>query len=198
MYAFSKRIFDVISSLLVLVVLLPFLLFIAIWISLESPGGPFYGQERIGKNGLPFQLFKFRSMRKDSDKAGLITIGQDPRITKSGAFLRKTKLDELPQLLNIIAGDMSVVGPRPEVRKYVDMYSDEQKKVLTVRPGLTDIASLEYINEQEILGKAEDPNQVYIQEVMPAKLKLNLEYIEKRGFWFDLGLVFKTIARIIT
>lgn len=196
MYFFFKRIFDIVSSLCVLVVLFPFLLIIAIWIMIDSPGGAFYVQKRVGKNGKEFGLLKFRSMRPDSDIKGQLTVGNDSRVTNVGRFIRRFKIDEFPQLLNIIAGDMSIVGPRPEVPKYVAMYSDEQRKVLSVLPGLTDYATIEYIDEQEILGKAEDPEKAYIEEVMPDKLALNLKYVKEAGFWLDIKLIFKTIAGI--
>lgn len=192
-----KRLFDLISSLLVLIILSPIILIISLFIVLDSKGGVFYKQERIGKNGNPFLLYKFRSMRTGSDKKGLITVGtSDNRTTSVGRFIRKYKLDELPQLINIIKNDMSVVGPRPEVNKYVKLYSKEQLRVLEAKPGLTDLASLAYINENEVLGKAEDPEKTYIEEIMPAKLKLNLEYIEKQNIAFDLKIIFRTIVSI--
>jgi lipopolysaccharide/colanic/teichoic acid biosynthesis glycosyltransferase len=193
-----KRIFDIFFSLLgLLILLIPFLI-ISIIIVLDSKGGVFYRQTRVGKDGKDFKLFKFRSMRTDADKAGLLTVGgRDNRITKAGYFIRKYKIDELPQLLNVFFGDMSLVGPRPEVRKYVDMYKAEQLKVLTVKPGITDYASIEYSNENEILGKAEDPEAVYINEIMPAKLKLNLKYIEEQGLGTDLRIIFNTIGKIL-
>jgi lipopolysaccharide/colanic/teichoic acid biosynthesis glycosyltransferase len=197
MYNILKRLFDIISSLLVLIVLSPLLLIIGLWIVIDSKGGAFYKQERIGKNKKPFGLYKFRSMRPDSDKKGQITIGNDDRITKVGKFIRKYKIDELPQLINILIGDMSVVGPRPEVKKYVDLYNDEQLKVLSVKPGLSDYASIEYFDEQTILGKAKDPNKEYIEVVMPAKLKLNLKYIEDKSLLTDFKIIFKTLAKII-
>jgi lipopolysaccharide/colanic/teichoic acid biosynthesis glycosyltransferase len=177
--------------------LVPFLI-ISLIIVLDSKGGVFYKQTRVGKDGKDFKLFKFRSMRTDSDKAGLLTVGgRDNRITKAGYFIRKYKIDELPQLLNVLLGDMSLVGPRPEVRKYVDMYRAEQLKVLTVKPGITDYASIEYSNENEILGKATDPEAVYINEIMPAKLKLNLKYIEEQGVLTDFKIIFKTFFKIL-
>ena len=192
-----KRLFDITFSFFGLIILLPFFILIAIWILLDSRGGVFYRQTRVGKNNIDFRLWKFRSMRPDSDKKGLLTVGgRDPRITRSGYFLRKTKMDELPQLINVLVGDMSFVGPRPEVRKYVDMYNNEQKKVLNVRPGITDIASLEYFEESELLAKSSDPEKTYIEEIMPAKLKLNLQYIDKANLATDIGMIFKTVARI--
>ena len=156
----------------------------------------FYKQRRVGLNGRDFTLYKFRSMAVGSDKKGLLTVGgKDSRVTKAGYFIRKYKLDELPQLFNVLKGDMSFVGPRPEVRKYVDMYSEEQKRVLSVRPGITDIASMKDRNENDILAKAENPEQYYIDVIMPDKLALNLEYIDTRNFFRDIKLIFRTIAR---
>lgn len=194
----GKRLFDIFFSLLGLVILFVPLLFIAILISLDSRGGIFYKQIRVGKDGTDFNLLKFRSMKTDADKAGLLTIGgRDNRITNIGYSLRKYKIDELPQLINVLLGDMSLVGPRPEVRKYVDLYNSEQKQVLSVKPGITDYASIEYSNENEILGKAENPEEVYINEIMPAKLKLNLKYIEEQGIATDLKIIFRTIGKIM-
>jgi lipopolysaccharide/colanic/teichoic acid biosynthesis glycosyltransferase len=193
-----KRIFDIISSLVVLTMGLPFFILIAFLIGIDSKGGVFFIQQRVGKNNRNFGLFKFRTMRSNSEKAGQITVGgKDPRITKIGYFLRKFKLDEFPQLLNVIQGDMSIIGPRPEVRRYVDMYSKEQLKVLSVRPGLSDFASIEYINENELLGKSDNPEKTYIEEIMPAKLQLNLKYIEQKSFGTDIKLIFKTIGKIL-
>jgi lipopolysaccharide/colanic/teichoic acid biosynthesis glycosyltransferase len=196
MYNSSKRIFDIFSSAICLLLFSPVLLFLAVWILADSRGGVFYKQVRVGKNGKEFKLLKFRSMRPNSDKAGQLTIGNDNRITKVGRFIRRTKLDELPQLINIIKGEMSVVGPRPEVPKYVAMYTPEQRKVLQALPGLTDYASIQFINEQTILGAAPDPEKTYITEVMPQKLALNLQYINDRTFFLDIKLIFKTIGKI--
>jgi lipopolysaccharide/colanic/teichoic acid biosynthesis glycosyltransferase len=193
----AKRIFDIVSSIIALVIFSPVLIIISVWIVLDSRGGIFYRQIRVGKNRKEFGLYKFRSMRPDSDKAGQITIGNDARVTKVGRFIRRFKIDEIPQLINILKGDMSVVGPRPEVPKYVNMYSEEQLKVLTVLPGLTDFASIEYLDEQKILGAAPDPDKAYIEEVMPSKLKLNLKYIAERSFWLDIKLIFRTIGKIV-
>jgi lipopolysaccharide/colanic/teichoic acid biosynthesis glycosyltransferase len=168
-------------------------------VKLDSKGPVFYMQTRVGKDNLDFKLFKFRTMTVDADKKGLLTVGhRDNRITRVGYYLRKYKMDELPQLLNVLLGDMSVVGPRPEVRKYVDMYNDRQQKVISVQPGITDYASIQYVNENELLKDAADPEQLYIDEIMPAKLELNLKYIENRGFWKDLGIIFLTIKAIFT
>lgn len=192
-----KRIFDILTSAIVLLVLLPVWLVIALLIAIESPGGVFYKQVRVGKDNRDFQLYKFRTMRVGSDKKGLLTVGErDNRITRIGYFLRKYKIDEFPQLLNIIKGDMSIVGPRPEVRKYVDMYTPEQTKVLSVRPGLTDYASIKYVNENEVLAASDNPEQTYIDEVMPAKLELNLQYIANQSLLEDIRLIFKTFKAI--
>jgi len=193
-----KRLFDIFFSLIgLLVLLLPFII-ISMIIVLDSRGGIFYKQVRVGKDGNDFKLFKFRSMRTGADKAGLLTVGgRDNRITKIGYYIRKYKIDELPQLINVLIGDMSLVGPRPEVRKYVDLYTVEQMKVLSVKPGITDYASIEYSNENEILGKATDPEKTYIEEIMPAKLELNLKYIREQGLGTDLKIIFATIAKIV-
>jgi lipopolysaccharide/colanic/teichoic acid biosynthesis glycosyltransferase len=193
-----KRIFDIICSVVALIVLSPLFLIFSILILIDSEGPVFYKQSRVGRNGRDFILFKFRTMCKDAHKDGLITVGdKDGRITRTGYYLRKYKLDELPQLINILSGTMSIVGPRPEVKKYVDLYTPEQRKVLLVRPGLTDFASLQYINEHILLGNASDPEQTYINEIMPAKLRLNLSYIEKQSFIVDLKIILKTVAKIL-
>ena len=192
-----KRLFDILLSLLVLLILLPLFVIIAIWILLDSPGGVFYRQIRVGRHNKDFSMFKFRTMRPGSDSGGLLTVGgSDPRITRAGKFLRRAKLDEFPQLLNILAGQMSIVGPRPEVRKYVDLYNKEQMKVLNVRPGLTDYASLQYIQEDEILAASDDPEKTYIEELMPHKLELNLQYIRERSLAKDIGIICNTLRGI--
>ena len=194
-----KRLFDIVCSLIVFLLLSPVFVLVAILIALDSNGGIFYKQIRVGKDNLDFELYKFRTMAVDSDKKGQITIGaNDSRITKVGVMLRKYKFDEFPQLLNILKGEMSVVGPRPEVRKYVEMYNEQQLKVLSVRPGLTDYASLEYVNENEILGNAENPEKTYIAEIMPHKLALNLKYIDEVSLETDLKIVFRTFGKIIS
>jgi lipopolysaccharide/colanic/teichoic acid biosynthesis glycosyltransferase len=194
-----KRIFDIIFSLLGIIILLPFFLLFAILIVFDSGFPVFYSQKRVGKNGINFSLIKFRTMKKNSDKKSLLTVGEkDSRITNIGYFLRKYKIDELPQLFNVLIGDMSLVGPRPEVRKYVEMYNPEQKKILSVKPGITDYASIAYANENEILSKSENPEQLYITEVMPAKLKLNLKYIVEKSFFTDLKIIFMTIGKIVS
>lgn len=187
-----------ICSFIGLVILSPLFFLIAILVLIDSKGGIFYSQIRVGLNGKDFSLLKFRTMQKGADNKGLLTVGdKDSRITGIGYYLRKYKLDELPQLINVLKGDMSLVGPRPEVRKYVNMYSAEQLKVLSVKPGITDIASIAYINENKLLGEAENPEELYINEVMPAKLKLNLKYLEEKGFLTDVGIIFKTLLKII-
>jgi lipopolysaccharide/colanic/teichoic acid biosynthesis glycosyltransferase len=194
-----KRGFDILFSLLGIVLMSPFFLVIIIWIILDSKGGAFYLQTRVGKGNRDFKIFKFRTMYSDSDKKGLLTVGKnDNRVTRAGTFLRKFKLDELPQLVNVLIGDMSFVGPRPEVRKYVEMYNAEQKRVLGVKPGITDVASIAYINENELLGKSSDPEATYINDVMPAKLRLNLEYINNKNIFKDIVVIFRTIGRIIS
>lgn len=192
------RFFDIVFSGIGLILLSPLFLVLYILIRLESKGGGFYSQQRIGKDGVPFNLYKFRSMRKDADKKGLITVGgHDPRITKIGYFIRKYKLDELPQLFNVLKGDMSLVGPRPEVEKYTKLYTPEQRKVLSVVPGITDWASIEYVDENVILGKAEDPDKAYIEQVMPDKIKYNMKYINNRSVGEYFKIIFTTFYRII-
>jgi lipopolysaccharide/colanic/teichoic acid biosynthesis glycosyltransferase len=194
-----KRLFDIIASGCGLLVLSPLFFIVAIWIKLDSKGPVFYKQIRVGRYGKDFKLFKFRSMRVGADKRGLITIGgHDPRVTRSGYFIRKYKLDEFPQLINVFIGDMSLVGPRPEVRKYVDLYTPEQLHVLAVRPGITDLASIRYRNENEILETVENPEQYYIDVIMPDKLRINLEYVANHSFFYDIKLIFKTFWEIIS
>ena len=194
-----KRLFDIFASGLGLLFLNPLFLILAIWIKLDSKGPVFYRQVCVGRGNKDFRIFKFRSMGVGSDKQGLITIGgHDPRITRSGYFIRKYKLDEFPQLINVFIGDMSLVGPRPEVRKYVDMYTPEQMHVLDVRPGVTSLASIRYRNENELLDKAEDPDQFYIDVVMQDKLAIDLEYVEHATFWYDIKLIFQTFWEIVS
>lgn len=193
-----KRLFDFIASGCGLLVLSPIFLILAVWVKLDSPGPVFYRQVRVGRGNKDFRLFKFRSMRIGSDKKGLITVGgRDPRVTRSGYYIRKYKLDELPQLINVFVGDMSLVGPRPEVRKYVDMYTPEQMHVLDVRPGITDLASICYRNENELLEKVDNPETYYIETILPDKLRINLDYVHHQSFWGDLGLIFKTFRAIL-
>ena len=193
-----KRLFDIIASGLGLLVLSPIFLIVAIWIKLDSKGPVFYKQERVGRGNKDFKLYKFRSMRIGADKDGLLTIGgRDSRLTRSGYYIRKYKLDEFPQLINVLKGDMSLVGPRPEVRKYVEMYTLEQMHVLDVRPGITDAASIKYRNENEMLENAENPDDYYINVIMQDKLRINLEYVKNHSFLYDIKLIFSTFWAII-
>lgn len=199
MQSIPKRIFDIIASLIGLLILLPFFLIISLLIIINSGFPVFYTQKRVGRANSDFGLLKFRTMKKNADKLGLLTVGgKDPRITSIGYYLRKYKLDELPQLINVFIGNMSLVGPRPEVRKYVDLYNGEQKKVLLVKPGITDYASLEYFSENDLLAKSSNPEETYIKEVMPAKLELNKKYISEMGLTTDLKIIFGTLKRIIS
>lgn len=192
------RLFDILFSTIGLLVLSPLFLIIYIIIIIESKGGGFYSQTRVGKNGIPFAIYKFRSMRTDADKHGLITVGgRDPRITRIGYYIRKYKIDELPQLWNVLVGDMSLVGPRPEVQKYVDLYTEEQRKVLSVRPGITDYASIEYVDENILLAKSDDPDKTYIEVVMPAKIVLNMKYINNKSLKEYFKIIFLTLAKIV-
>lgn len=194
-----KRLFDIVASGLGLIVLSPLFLILAIWIKLDSKGPVFYRQVRVGWKNKDFRIFKFRSMRVGADKGSLVTIGgHDPRITRSGYFIRKFKFDELPQLINVFTGDMSLVGPRPEVRHYVDYWTPEQMHVLDVRPGITDPASIKFRNENELMEKAEDPEKYYIEVIMQEKIRLYLEYVEKHNFFYDIALIFKTFWVIVS
>ncbi|MCK4638178.1 MAG: sugar transferase [Bacteroidales bacterium] len=193
-----KRLFDFFFSLIGLIILSPLFFIISILIIIDSKGGIFYKQKRVGKNNRDFSLIKFRTMKTGADMQSLLTVGiKDSRVTKTGYFLRKHKLDELPQLINILKGDMSFVGPRPEVRKYIELYDERQKQVFKVKPGLTDYASLEYINESEILSKAANPEKVYIEKIMPAKLELNLKYITESSIKTDTKIIYKTLRKIL-
>ncbi|VYU31458.1 sugar transferase [Clostridium tertium] len=193
-----KRLFDFLVSLVGVIILSPIFIIVSIAIKLDSKGNVLFLQKRVGRYGKEFNIYKFRTMVTDAEKLGKqITVGKDSRITKVGAFLRKFKIDELPQLLNVLKGDMSLVGPRPEVPKYVSLYNETQKKVLCVRPGITDIASLRYKDENDILGKVENPEEYYINVIMKDKLDLNLEYIEKSNLFFDIYLIIKTIVKCI-
>lgn len=194
-----KRLFDIVASALGLIILSPLFIVLAIWIKLDSKGPVFYRQVRVGKNNKDFRIYKFRSMRVGADKGSLVTIGgHDPRITRSGYFIRKYKFDELPQLINVLIGDMSLVGPRPEVRHYVDYWTPEQMHVLDVKPGITDPASIRFRNENELLNKAEDPEKYYIEVIMQEKNKLYLEYVDKHSFFYDIALIFKTLWVIVS
>lgn len=191
-----KRAFDILCSFLGLTVLSPVLLVVSVLVAVTSPGGVFFRQERIGKDGKPFRIFKFRSMRKDN--AGLkITTGNDSRITPVGRFLRKSKIDELPQLINVLVGDMSFVGPRPEVADYVNLYTPYQRQVLLVRPGITGLASIRFRNENDLLTASDDPNRTYVEQIMPRKIDLDLEYIPRASVFYDIKLIFQTFAVVI-
>lgn len=192
------RFLDFIFSLLGIILLFPVFLVLYFTIRLESKGGGFYKQLRVGRGGKDFYLYKFRSMRIGADQQGLITVGgRDPRITQVGYFIRKYKLDELPQLFNVLKGDMSIVGPRPEVRKYVELYTDEQRKVLSVRPGITDYASIEYVDENTILGQADDADKAYVERILPDKIRYNMKYINHQSVKEYFKIIFLTIWSII-
>jgi len=192
-----KRVFDIVASALGLVVLSPLFLILAIWIKLDSAGPVFYRQTRVGRHNKDFRVFKFRSMRVGADRGSLITVGgKDPRTTRLGYYIRKYKLDELPQLINVFMGDMSIVGPRPEVRHYVNYWTPEQMHVLDVRPGITDPASIKFCNENELLAKAEYPEKYYIEVIMQEKIRLYLEYVKKQSFLYDIALIIKTLKTI--
>jgi lipopolysaccharide/colanic/teichoic acid biosynthesis glycosyltransferase len=194
-----KRLFDLVITVPLLILVMPFFLLIALLIKLGSKGPVFYLQTRVGLNSRDFKIFKFRTMQMHADKAGLLTVGgRDPRVTPIGYFLRKYKLDELPQLLNVLFGSMSLVGPRPEVRKYVDLYNVEQQKVLSVKPGITDYASIEYSEENDLLAKSNDPERIYIDEIMPAKLLLNQKYIAEKSLTTDIKIIWLTFKKIIS
>ncbi len=193
-----KRAFDFLTALLLLILLSPLFVLIGLWILLDSKGGVFYLQTRVGRHGKPFKIFKFRTMRSGSDKKGLLTVGmKDSRITRAGYFLRKYKLDELPQLLNVFLGHMSLVGPRPEVEKYVRLYTEEQRRVLQVKPGITDEASMAYSRENEILSRYPDAEKAYIEIVMPEKLALNLKYVAHQSLRHDFSILLKTVKKVL-
>jgi len=194
----TKRIFDIVVTLLIGIILFPIALIVSIMIFFECGGGVFFKQERIGLDGKPFYLWKFRTMKKNAESRGQLTIGmKDDRITKLGTFLRKYKLDEIPQLINVLIGEMSLVGPRPEVKKYVDLYNEEQRKILKAKPGITDYASLEYFKENEILGNADDPEKAYIEEIMPHKLRINQKFLRSSGLAQDINVLYLTALRIL-
>jgi len=195
-----KITFDFTASLIGLILLSPIFIIIAILIKLDSKGEVFFRQVRVGKNEKPFRIFKFRTMSVNQTKGSLqITAGADARITKVGSFIRKYKIDELPQLINVLKGEMSLVGPRPEVPKYVEHYSEDNRKVvLSVRPGITDLASIEYRNENDILASESDPEKAYIEKILPEKLKYCREYVEKQSFMYDIGIILKTIKAIVS
>lgn len=193
-----KRIFDIVCSLIGIVILLPFYIIISLIILLSSKGGVLYNQERVGRNGFIFKVFKFRTMRPGSFAKGALTVGsRDPRITQIGYYLRKYKLDELPQLFNVLFGDMSIVGPRPEVKIYTDLYTVDQREVLSVRPGITDYASIKFRNENDLLSESDNPERLYIEKIMPEKLALNMDYIKNNNILRDIKIVFDTFYTII-
>lgn len=195
-----KRLFDILSSLMGLIVLSPVFAAVALWIRLDSEGPILFRQVRVGRNGKNFSILKFRTMVVDAENKGLqVTVGRDPRITRSGHFLRRSKLDELPQLINVLKGDMSVVGPRPEVPEYMSEYPEETRAlILSVRPGITDKASIEYTNEAEILAQAEDPRHAYINQVMPIKARYYLEYVKTHSFFSDIVIIIQTLKKIVS
>ena len=194
-----KRLFDIVASGCGLIVLSPLFLILAVWIKLDSKGPVFYRQVRVGRGNKDFRIYKFRSMCIGADKGSLVTIGGwDPRVTRSGYFIRKYKFDELPQLINVFVGDMSLVGPRPEVRHYVNYWTTEQMHVLDVRPGITDPASIKFRNENELMEKTENPEDYYIRVIMQEKIKLYLEYVKHSSFWYDIKLIFQTFKVILT
>jgi len=193
-----KRLFDILFSAVLIFVLLPFGIVVSIWIILDDFGSPFFMQQRVGLNGRNFGLLKFRSMRKNAESKGQLTVGMnDNRITRSGYFIRKYKIDELPQLVNVFLGEMSVVGPRPEVPKYVLLYNEEQQNVLSIKPGITDFASIEYVRENELLSQSPHPEKTYIEEIMPAKLALNLKYVREQSFLTDMKIILQTVKAIL-
>lgn len=193
-----KRLFDIVASACGLILLSPLFFIVSVWIKLDSIGPVFYRQVRVGRYNKEFKIFKFRTMRVGADKGSLVTIGgRDPRVTRIGYYLRKFKIDELPQLINVFIGDMSLVGPRPEVRHYVNYWTSEQLHVLDVRPGITDPASIKFRNENELMESAEDPESFYINVIMQEKLKLYLEYVHNASFWYDIKLIFKTIYTVV-
>mgnify|MGYP006413699971 FL=1 len=193
-----KRLFDLLFSFFGLVLLTPFYVYIALWIKLDSKGSIFFRQERVGLKGVIFKIHKFRTMKLSSEDQGRLTIGNDSRITKSGEFLRKYKIDELPQLIDVFIGKMSLVGPRPEVREFIEEYPLKIKdKILSIRPGITDMASIRMVNENDILGKYKDPRQAYIDIVLPIKQKHYLDYVNNHNIWLDLKIIFLTLKKII-
>jgi lipopolysaccharide/colanic/teichoic acid biosynthesis glycosyltransferase len=193
----GKRLFDLLAAGLGLAALAPALLLLALLIKLDSPGPVFFRQERVGRGGRTFRIYKFRTMRVGAERAGQLTVGRDARVTRVGAVLRKAKLDELPQLLNVLKGEMSLVGPRPEVPKYVALYTPAQRRVLEVRPGITDLASIQFRDENDLLAGQADPERFYIEEVMPKKLELNLAYIGRQGVLYDVWIILKTLHRVV-
>ena len=193
-----KRLFDICFSFALIIVLLPLAIVVSLWIVFDDFGSPFFVQQRVGLGGKNFGLLKFRSMKKNAESKGQLTVGmKDNRITRSGYVIRKYKIDELPQLVNVFLGEMSVVGPRPEVPKYVLLYNEEQQNVLSIKPGITDFASIEYVRENELLSASSDPEKTYIEEIMPAKLELNLKYLREQSFLTDMKIILQTIKAIL-
>jgi lipopolysaccharide/colanic/teichoic acid biosynthesis glycosyltransferase len=193
-----KRSFDLLASTIGLVILIPFFIVIALWIKSDSKGPVFFRQLRVGRLGIPFKIHKFRTMKVDSESTGRLTVGADVRITPSGHFLRKTKVDELPQLIDVLIGKMSLVGPRPEVEEFINYYPlDIKDKVLSVRPGITDKASIEMVDENEILAGYQNSRQAYIDIILPIKQKYYVEYVDMNNFWFDIKIIFLTLSKII-
>lgn len=193
-----KRFFDITTSFVGLLLLMPFFLMIALWVKLDSNGGVFFRQLRVGRFGIPFKIHKFRTMCVEAEGSSRLTVGDDIRITKSGKFLRKFKLDELPQLIDVLLGDMSLVGPRPEVKEFIDEYPIEvREKVLSVRPGITDLASIEMVDENEILGQYENPRQAYIDVILPIKQRHYVEYVDTQSFFMDVKIIFLTLTKVV-
>jgi len=194
----SKRLFDVLAAACGLLLLAPVLLAIALWIRLDSPGPALFRQQRVGRHGRLFNIYKFRTMADRPDDGRQLTVGGDPRITRAGRFLRRTKLDELPQLLNVLEGTMSLVGPRPEVPRYVDRYPPAVRQtVLSVAPGITDLAAILFKDENDILGHAPDPERAYVETILPVKLEYYQRYVHERSFWLDLSILFRTLVAIL-
>ncbi|MFQ5852311.1 MAG: sugar transferase [Candidatus Binatia bacterium] len=192
-----KRLFDIVASFLGLLLLSPLFLLVAVSIKLDSPGPVFFRQERMGRGFRPFYIHKFRTMIQYAPyKGGPITSGEDPRITRVGRLLRKAKIDELPQLINVLKGEMSFVGPRPEVRRYVELFREDYEEILKARPGITDLASLEFRDETAVLGQFENPEDEYIRSILPAKIRLSREYLKRSSFFSDVGLILRTLVRL--
>jgi len=193
----AKRAVDLLLSLAGLALVWPLMALAALWVKVDSPGPALFRQERVGRHGRSFHILKFRTMRPDDGKGRQITVGADPRITRSGHWLRATKLDELPQLFNVIKGEMSFVGPRPEVPRYVAFYTPEERRVLELRPGITDLASIKYRHESELLARSADPERTYVDEVMRDKLRINLDYAARAGLWADVGVIVLTLRALL-
>lgn len=194
----AKRFFDIVCALIGLVVLSPLFLVIAVWIKLDSNGPVFFRQVRVGRNGKPFRIHKFRTMGVNSESVGRLTVGNDSRVTRSGHFLRKSKIDELPQLIDVVVGNMSLVGPRPEVQEFIDCYPSEVRRVvLSVRPGITDLASIEMVDENEILAKYTDSRKAYIEQILPIKQQYYVDYVRNNSLFEDINIIFKTIYKIV-